>query len=126
MRICIPSEYDRGLESLPYSHFGSAPYFIVYDTDTKKIKAIPNGDEHHTHGACNPLNALAGNTVDAIIVGGIGSRAIAGLNSMGIKVYQSIPGTIQENIHRLENHGLPELTPAQACSHHGHECKSGT
>jgi predicted Fe-Mo cluster-binding NifX family protein len=86
MRVCLPTQQDRGLESLPDSHFGSAPYFLVYDTETKEMKTIDNRDEHHAHGACNPLKALAGDTVDAIVVGGVGSRAIAGLNGLGIRV----------------------------------------
>jgi predicted Fe-Mo cluster-binding NifX family protein len=123
MRVCLPTQQDRGLESLPYSHFGSAPYFLVYDTETKEMKTIDNRDEHHAHGACNPLKALAGDTVDAIVVGGIGSRAIAGLNGLGIRVYRSTPGTIRENIERLEKNELVELTPADACGHHNHGCK---
>ena len=86
MRICIPTQQDEGLEGLPYSHFGSAPYFIVHDTETKQTWTIENGDENHAHGACNPLKALAGDRVDAIIVGGIGGRAIAGLNGLGISL----------------------------------------
>jgi predicted Fe-Mo cluster-binding NifX family protein len=123
VRVCFPTQHDRSLESLPYSHFGSAPYFLVYDTETKEIKTIDNRDEQHAHGACNPLKALAGDSVDAIVVGGIGGRAIAGLNGLGIKVYRSAPGTIQENIERLGKKELVELTPADACGHHNHGCK---
>jgi predicted Fe-Mo cluster-binding NifX family protein len=123
MRVCFPTQQDRSLDSLSYSHFGSAPYFLVYDTETKEIRTIDNRDEQHAHGACNPLKALAGDSVDAIVVGGIGSRAIAGLNGLGIEVYRSAPGTIQENIERLEKNELVELTPADACRHHNHGCK---
>jgi predicted Fe-Mo cluster-binding NifX family protein len=123
MRVCFPTQQDRSMESLPYSHFGSAPYFLVYDTETEEMKTIDNRDEHHAHGVCNPLKALAGDAVDAIVVGGMGRRAIAGLNGLGIKVYRSAPGTIQENIERLEKNELVELTPADACGHHNHGCE---
>jgi predicted Fe-Mo cluster-binding NifX family protein len=124
MRICIPIQHDRGIESLAYSHFGSASYFIIYDTDTGETKTIQNTDQHHEHGSCHPLKALAEETINAIIVGGIGSRAIAILNDMGIKVYRSSPGTVKENIDLFKKNELPELTPANACSHHDHGCKS--
>jgi predicted Fe-Mo cluster-binding NifX family protein len=122
MKICIPSEQNLGLESPTYSHFGSAPYFIIYDTETRALKTLENADEHHAHSACHPLKALAGETVDAVIVGGIGGRAIAGLNGAGIRVFRSIPGTVRENLDRLENGRLSELTPDQACAHHRHGC----
>lgn len=123
MKICIPSEQDQGLESLAYSHFGSAPYFILYDTDTGTLKVHRNADEHHAHGACQPLKALVGEPVDAVIVGGIGARAIGGLNRLGIRVYQSVPGTVKENIDRFKKNELPELTPDQGCGHHRQGCE---
>lgn len=33
LRIAVPVEEDRGLESTPYSHFGSASHFIIIDID---------------------------------------------------------------------------------------------
>ena len=41
---------------------------------------------------CNPIKALSGEVVDAVVVGGIGKGAIIKLNSMGIKVYKAIEG----------------------------------
>jgi len=108
------------MESLAYSHFGSASYFIICDTENGDVRVLRNGDEHHVHGACLPLKALGGETVEAVIVGGIGGRAIAGLNSLGIKVYQCAPGTVRDNIDLFKRNMLPEWTPDQACSHHRH------
>ncbi|UCC61082.1 MAG: MFS transporter, partial [Dehalococcoidia bacterium] len=50
------------------------------------------------HGQCSPLQALDGNLIDAIIVGGIGAGAINKLNTMGIKVYQANQGTVKTNL----------------------------
>ena len=33
MKICFPVTADEGLESAVYSHFGSAPLFLLVDTD---------------------------------------------------------------------------------------------
>jgi predicted Fe-Mo cluster-binding NifX family protein len=122
MKICIPSEQDRGLKSLTYSHFGSAPYFILYDTVSGAVRAFRNADEHHAHGTSHPLKALSGEMIDAVIVGGIGGRAIAGLNGLGIKVYRSVPGMVKDNVDLLEKGQLAELTPDEACAHHRHGC----
>ncbi len=58
MKICFPVELDKGLESEVYGHFGSAPVFVVFDTEAKSISTINNQDLGHTHGMCNPLKAL--------------------------------------------------------------------
>jgi predicted Fe-Mo cluster-binding NifX family protein len=123
MKICIPSEQDLGLESRAYSHFGSAPYFILYDTDTGTLMVHRNADEPHVHGACQPLKALVAEPVDAVIVGGIGARAIDALNRMGIRVYRSVPGTVKENIDQFTKSELAEITADAACGQHRHGCE---
>lgn len=124
MRVCIPMFEDQGLAGTPYGHFGSAPYFLLYYTETKQAETIDNRDMHHEHGACNPLMALNGARVDALVVGGIGARAIAGLNTLGIRVYRSVPGSVEDNVRRLAGGELQELTAADACGHHGRGCHS--
>ena len=98
MRICIPVAENKGMESNPYNHFGSAPKFLVANEDGEVVEIIDNGDLNHEHGQCQPLKALANKSVDVVIVRGIGAGAISKLNSMGTKVYQGIDGNIKENI----------------------------
>ena len=43
-----------------YGHFGSAPYFTIYDTDSKALEVVNNANSHHEHGTCNPMAALQG------------------------------------------------------------------
>ena len=33
---------------------------------------------NHVHGACNPIMAIGGQDIDAVVVGGIGAGAIRG------------------------------------------------
>jgi len=33
MKICMPVSEAKGMDSVIYGHFGSAPFFAVYDTD---------------------------------------------------------------------------------------------
>ena len=42
MRICIPTETKDGKTAKVYGHFGSAPYFTVYDTDKDTVEVIDN------------------------------------------------------------------------------------
>ncbi len=118
MKICFPVQHDRGIESAVYSHFGSAPVFVVFDTDTNHIASINNQDQHHAHGACNPMKALDNQKVDAIVVGGIGAGALTRLNQMGITVHRSQGETIRENLSLFQAKSLPVLTVQGCCGGH--------
>jgi len=118
MKVCFPVEKADGMESLVYGHFGSAPVFIVVETDNSAVRTISNSDQHHEHGACNPLKALNNEKVDAIVVGGIGMGALSKLNQLGIKVFQAKASTISENMNMLHSDKLPVFTPKQCCSGH--------
>ena len=122
MKICFPVESDKGLDSEVFGHFGSAPIFVVFNTETKSIDTINNQDLGHVHGMCSPIKALNGKIVDSIVVGGIGAGAINKLNQMGIKVYRASKGTVQDNIGFFENNALPEISAAQACGGHAGGC----
>lgn len=119
MKVCFPSQKDAGLESLVYNHFGSAPMFIVVDTLTDAVSKVTNEDQHHMHGACNPIKALGNEAVDAVVVGGIGGGALNRLTRMGIKVYRSSGATVQENLALLHAARLAEYTPQSCCGGHG-------
>ncbi len=119
MKVCIPAGSNEGLASEAYGHFGSAPFFVIHDTETGEAEILENANQHHAHGACQPLKALDGRTVDAIIVGGIGVRAITKLNASGIRVYRSAPGTIESNLNAFAHQDLLELSPDAGCQQHG-------
>ncbi|MGL5314951.1 MAG: NifB/NifX family molybdenum-iron cluster-binding protein [Peptostreptococcaceae bacterium] len=119
MKICVPVEVNEGLDSKPFGHFGSAPMFVVCDLESGEVNKIENGDLGHEHGKCQPLKALSGTAVDAVIVGGIGQGAIVKLNQMGIKVYKAQADTIGDNINLLKENKLQEFSMNHTCSHDG-------
>jgi len=118
MKICFPVQKDEGLESSVYNHFGSAPAFVVIDTETNSVSTINNQDQHHSHGACNPMKALDNQKVDAIVVGGIGAGALTRLNQMGIQVHRSQAASIRENMSLFTAKNLPVLTVQGCCGGH--------
>lgn len=113
------------MNSLAYGHFGSAQFFMIYDTETDELKVLANSNQHHAHGTCSPMAALGTESIDAVVVGGIGSRAITGLNASGIKVYCSMDDSIEANMEALKSGELTELTPQNACGGHGHDGNCG-
>ena len=118
MRICIPIKENKGLDSIPYNHFGSAPFFLIVDDESNELKVINNGDMNHEHGMCQPLKAIGGENIDAVLVGGIGAGALNKLNSQGIKVYEVANSIVAENIKKLKNNELAEFTVMSSCKHH--------
>jgi predicted Fe-Mo cluster-binding NifX family protein len=121
MKICFPVQQDEGFDSSVYNHFGSAPVFVVVDTKTNGISSINNRDQHHTHGACNPMKALDNQKVDAIVVGGIGAGALTRLNQMGIAVHRSQAPTVRENVSLFAAQQLPVLTVQGCCGGHSED-----
>jgi predicted Fe-Mo cluster-binding NifX family protein len=121
MKICFPVQQDEGFDSSVYNHFGSAPVFVVVDTETNGIASIHNRDQHHTHGACNPMKALDNQKVDAIVVGGIGAGALSRLNQMGIAVHRSQAQTVRENVSLFAAQQLPVLTMQGCCGGHSND-----
>jgi predicted Fe-Mo cluster-binding NifX family protein len=120
MKVCFPVQHDNGMSSEVYNHFGSAPLFVVVDTETNSVGTINNRDQHHAHGACNPLKALDNQQIDAVIVGGIGAGALSRLNQSGIRVYRAQSQTVQENMALFTSKHLPEFTRQRACGGHSH------
>lgn len=120
MNICIPVTEDLGLESPVCGHFGSAPLFMMVDTATGECRAIGNGNQHHQHGMCQPLAALAGEKVDGIVVGGIGMGALSRLMAAGIRVYLAEHPTVALAVEAWKKGTLSEVDPSMACGGHGH------
>ena len=120
MKVCFAVEKDEGVQSVVYGHFGSAPAFIVFDTEVSKTETVNNRDLNHVHGACNPIQAIGGLRPDAVVVGGIGTGAINRLNAEGVKVYRAAAETVQQNLDLLKENKLPELSIQHACGGHAH------
>ncbi len=120
MRVCFPTEVLQGLDSPVYGHFGSAPGFVIVETDDMGVTEINNSDMHHAHGMCQPLKALGGHSVDAIVVGGIGGGALAKLQAQGISVYRALEGSVRENLNFIQSGKLPQFLMEHTCGgHHG-------
>lgn len=120
MKVCFPVAEAKGLSSEIYGHFGSAPAFVIVDSENNHVTTLGNEDQHHGHGACNPLKKFQGKHVDALVVGGIGMGALNALNQSGIRVFHAQAPTVRENIAHLKAGTLPEFAPQYTCAGHGH------
>lgn len=122
MKVCFPVNEPAALESEVFGHFGSAPAFLLVDTESDSVEVITNSDRHHAHGMCNPFTAIAGRTVDSVVVGGIGGGALMKLNGAGIEVYRASALTVRENLALYVSGQLPLVKPGGTCSTHSGDC----
>jgi predicted Fe-Mo cluster-binding NifX family protein len=121
MKICMPITEDRGLASPLSAHFGSAPAFLLVDSETRAHRVLANAAADHAHGQCSPIAALASEGVEAFVVEGIGGGALRNLLAMGARVYRGCPGTAASGmVEALAGGVLREVTPAETCGHHHH------
>jgi predicted Fe-Mo cluster-binding NifX family protein len=119
MNICIPVIHDMGLESPVSAHFGSAPLFLIVDTEHGTCRAIENRNRHHGQGMCQPLSSLAGENIEGMVVGGIGMGALNKLQAANIRVYLSDFPTAGATVDAFKAGRLKAVTPQTACGHHG-------
>lgn len=120
MVICIPTKNENGLNSRVYGHFGSAPFFAIFDSNSNQVQFLDNSNSNHVHGQCNPVGQLKNYNIEAVIVSGMGMNALKQLNNFGIKVYKlNVPVTVSELIKNFNNYLNEELSFEDCCTHHG-------
>jgi predicted Fe-Mo cluster-binding NifX family protein len=88
-KIAIPSVENGGLDGQRSGHFGHCDVFTLVDVEEGEIKNVTTlANQGHVQGGCMvPVNFLAAQNVNAIIVGGIGMRPLMGFRQAGIDVY---------------------------------------
>ena len=118
MKICMPVAGTNGLNEQVFEHFGSAPFFAVYDVDAETLNFTENSNEHHSHGSCQPFEAIQALNAEAVLTGGMGARAVSLLNDGGVKVYLMNGKTVAEAVKNFKSGKLTELTSRNACGHH--------
>ncbi len=89
VRIAVPSEGEGGLDGLRAGHFGHCDVFTLVDVEDGKIKEVSIlANKEHVQGGCMvPVQLLAENKVQRLVVGGIGMRPLMGFRQVGIDVY---------------------------------------
>ena len=120
MKICIPTINDNGMDSKVNLHFGSSPFFMIYDNDSEVFEFVDNSDAGHEHGMCRPLSQIGTKNIDTVICSGMGARAISRLNQEGIRAFKSHENnlTAREVVSKYEGDELTEITVEDACQNH--------
>jgi len=117
-KIAIPSNGEGGLDGTRSGHFGHCDVFTLVDVENGEIKevSILQNQEHVQGGCMVPVNLLSENSVNALIVGGIGMRPLMGFNQVGINVYHDDQRTeIEPVVKDLIAGKLQEISNDQVC-----------
>ena len=122
MKICIPTENDRGLESRAYEHYGSAPFFAMVDADSGQLEVVRNTDPHHRPHSAHHIDRMKAHDVDVVVCNGIGRRAFAALQEAGIDVLVPEHTTVADIVSAVRAGEVRRLSIDQVCGggRHGH------
>ena len=118
IRIAIPSEGQGGLDGQRAGHFGHCDVFTLVDVEEGKIKDVSVlANKEHVQGGCMvPVQLLAENKVQRLVVGGIGMRPLMGFKQVGIDVYHDAERSdIRPVVEDMISGKLPIIADDQVC-----------
>jgi predicted Fe-Mo cluster-binding NifX family protein len=117
MNVCIPVNEPQSGASSVCAHFGSAPAFLIVNTEAGTYQTVVTGGQH----MCGAIGTLQSAHVESVIVGGIGMGALNRLAAAGIQVFAAQHPTVDENLAALNAGQLSLMSLDGSCAHHGHE-----
>ena len=112
MRIAVPLEENRGVDSRVAEHFGRARFFLIYDTESGSFEVIDF--EKEEKGVCSPASFLIEKGVHAVYVLGMGYKARCRLEEAGVQVLTggyTVARDVLRNLDRLDKF-------KGGCAHH--------
>ena len=120
MKIAMPVD-DRSMETSISQHFGRAPYFLIYDTESKESIFLDNSAAASQGGAgIKAAQTIVDNKVGALLAPRCGENAAEVINKANIKMFKAINDSIKVNIDALNAGKLSLLEDIHAGFHnHG-------
>lgn len=120
MKISMPVD-EQNLGSSVCPSFGRAPYFLFYNTVTKESYYLDNSAVASQGGAgIRAAQVIADHSVKALLTPRCGQNAEEVLRKSEVLIYNSIPGTAQQNIDAFTAEKLVLLSDFHL-GFHGHE-----
>ncbi len=119
--LAIPSNGEGGMDAERSGHFGHCGCFTVVDIeDGAVVGARIVANPPHVEGGClRPVQLLAGEGVNALVVAGIGGRPLAGFNDAGITVYfDNERPVVAEAVEALIAGEVEIIDPSYVCGGH--------
>jgi predicted Fe-Mo cluster-binding NifX family protein len=120
MKIVIPVDEKNAASSVCQS-FGRAPYFLIFDSETKESTFIENSAAKSAGGAgIRAAQIVVDSEAEALLTPRLGENAFDVLKAADIKIYQSTNASVKENIDAFIDGKLSLLQEIHAGFHrHG-------
>ena len=110
MKIAIPMN-EKALNSSVSAHFGRAPYYLIYNTETKESVFIDNSASASRGGAgIKAAQVILDQQANVLITPRLGDNAAEVLEAAKIEIYKSIEGSAEDNINALLDKKLARLS----------------
>jgi len=120
MKIAMPVD-DKSIETSISQSFGRAPYFLIYDTESKESIFLDNSAAASQGGAgIKAAQTIVDNKVAALLTPRCGENAAEVINKANIQMFKVINDSIKDNIEALKDGKLALLEEIHAGFHnHG-------
>jgi len=109
----------QGLNGQVCGHFGQAPTYTIYDSETEKVRVVDNRSQH-MGGVGLPPEHLHREGVNIMLCSGLGPKAVSMFESFGIEVYVGANSTVRQSLELFLQGKLPLATMDNACKDHHH------
>jgi predicted Fe-Mo cluster-binding NifX family protein len=117
MKIAMPVD-EKSMQTSISQSFGRAPYFLVYDTESKASVFIDNSAVSSQGGAgIKAAQNIVDKQVSALITPLCGENAAKAINAANITIYKTINDSIQDNIDAFNEVRLALLEDIHAGFH---------
>ena len=101
MKLAVPVEEDRGIDSPICEHFGRTPYFAVVNVEGSEISVEVRRNPllEHTEGALPELLKEWG--VNKVVASMMGRKAQEFFRQFGIEVVLGVSGTVKNVLREM-------------------------
>ncbi len=122
MKIAIPSD-DKNIGATVCQSFGRAPYFVLYDTNSKESSFIDNSAAASQGGAgVKAAQAIVDCKAEVLLTPRCGQNAAVVINAANIKIYKTEDESVKKSIDSFLEGYLPLLGETHP-GFHNHEGK---
>jgi len=109
MKIAIPVD-DVSMDTSICISFGRAPYFMMYDTESKNASFLDNSAAASQGGAgVKAAQLIVDSGADAILTPRCGENAAKVFHAANVKIYQTNGNILKHNLIAFENGELQIL-----------------
>ncbi|MCK9187359.1 MAG: NifB/NifX family molybdenum-iron cluster-binding protein [Candidatus Colwellbacteria bacterium] len=114
MKIVVPTNDDKGLDSNVAEHFGRCATYTFLNENGEVIEVAPNTSEHGGESGLPP-ELMRDHGANILLCKGIGSRAIGLCKEFGIDVYVCPSVSVKDIFEKWKKGELKKASMEDSC-----------